>query len=533
MTYMTKAQLRQHLLSAPPGTSPGGIISALRAKGVVMEGDPTPASTSGPNSFSQNYNIDAQAIKDKVAQPNPADGSFIGNTFRGAQREMAGGLSAIGDRLAHPSKLIGDVKDTISLGANAAVGAVEGVVQGVTGKQMPQYHPDGTVTYPAEGTVPEQTTKALLDTAAGAIRHPIKTVENHPIATAMVVIPALRALATRTNAIEKTTVLAKQTKQYMSEKANQLGIIDPNAAALQSKAAMQELEPVIQRGIEKGIRPSVMSKQTIGQVDKYYEDASKAVHTIVANKDSLQLLDVDGFPSRSNLPQNLKHFSDAVDQTKKLVFNQYDDLQKQAGLAGATVNTKSVADDLVTAMSDPKFAAIEDQNPGIADYILQRATALEKRGSYTTEQAQIAIKNYNDSLAAFYKNPSMDTFQKANVDAMIANRLREGLDSSIMDATGEAYAPLKQQYGALKAVEKDVLNAAMRDARKNAKGLIDFSDIFSGGDLVNGLISHNPALFAKGSAQIAIKQYLKFLNDPNNIVKNMFEKVNSVVSSPR
>lgn len=40
MTYMSKSQLRQHLLNAPPGTTPGGIIAALRQQGVRMEGDP-------------------------------------------------------------------------------------------------------------------------------------------------------------------------------------------------------------------------------------------------------------------------------------------------------------------------------------------------------------------------------------------------------------------------------------------------------------------------------------------------------------
>ena len=48
MTYMTKEQLRQHLLNAPSGTTPGGIVSALRSQGVQMEGDPTPIVTQTP-----------------------------------------------------------------------------------------------------------------------------------------------------------------------------------------------------------------------------------------------------------------------------------------------------------------------------------------------------------------------------------------------------------------------------------------------------------------------------------------------------
>lgn len=524
MTYMTKAELREHLLSAPAGTTPGGIVASLRAQGVVMEGDPTPAQ-------SNPVNTSINQAKDQIMQPNPADGTFLGNTLRGANREVVSGLSGLGDRLAHPSKLLGDAKNLLSGAAKTATGLGEDLFQGVTGKQVPQFNPDGTTTMPVNGTPEQQTTKSVLDSAQGALMHPIKTFENHPITSALVIAPALRAIAGDTAAVGKATSMAQEAKNYIGQKSVDLGVIDPTRGPLESKAAVQNLEPIIKKGIEKSISPSVIGKKTIGQVDKYYKDASLAVHSIVNNKNTLQLTDEAGLPAVHNLPQNLKQFSEAVDQTKKAVFDQYDALQKQAGLAGATVDTKSVAHDLVSAMADPKFAAIEDQNPAISNYILDRATALESRGSYTPEQAQIAIKNYNDSLSSFYKNPNMENFQKANVDAMIANKLRDGLDKSIMDSTDQVYQPLKTQYGALKSVEKDVLNSAMRNARKNTKGLVDFSDIFSGGDLVKGLVSHNPALLAKGAAQIGIKQYIKFLNDPNSIVKNMFQKVDSVLQN--
>jgi hypothetical protein len=42
---------------------------------------------------------------------------------------------------------------------------------------------------------------------------------------------------------------------------------------------------------------------------------------------------------------------------------------------------------------------------------------------------------------------------------------------------------------------------------------VDFSDIFTGGDLMAGAISGNPALFFKGLVGKGIKEYTKFLNN--------------------
>ena len=139
------------------------------------------------------------------------------------------------------------------------------------------------------------------------------------------------------------------------------------------------------------------------------------------------------------------------------------------------------------------------------------------------ETVQAVIQNYNKSLEAFYRNPTYDSASQAAIDAMIANRLRTALDDGISGLTGEQYAALKQQYGSLKSMEKDVLRATLRDSRRNVKGLIDFTDIFSGGQVISGILSFNPALIASGVTQKAIAQYIKFLNDPNRAIRQMFE----------
>lgn len=43
--------------------------------------------------------------------------------------------------------------------------------------------------------------------------------------------------------------------------------------------------------------------------------------------------------------------------------------------------------------------------------------------------------------------------------------------------------------------------------------------------MVGGLLSLNPAMFTKGAVERGFKEYIKFLNDPNRAVANMFEKL--------
>lgn len=297
----------------------------------------------------------------------------------------------------------------------------------------------------------------------------------------------------------------------------------------QVKNAASKFDNVVNDGMN-AVRPTVSGKKTASDIADYSQKSSTAVRSIIERKEALRLVNEFG-EEIEGLPQNLRQFSHAIEQTRETVFKEYDDLAKQAGTAGAEVDLQRVSRELIDAVSDPKFVSLEDQAPEIADYLLKRATALERRGKYTTEQAQQAIKNYNQSLQAFYNNPTYESYAKASIDAMIANNLRKSLDDVIETATGAEYQALKNQYGALKAIEADVVKRSIVDARKNTKGLIDFTDILSGGDLVNGLLSANPALIGKAAVQKSIKEYFKFLNDPNRAIKSMFKRGEAIVNS--
>jgi hypothetical protein len=162
-------------------------------------------------------------------------------------------------------------------------------------------------------------------------------------------------------------------------------------------------------------------------------------------------------------------------------------------------------------------------SPETIAYAKQRQTALSGK-QFSPAEVQDMIKMLNQSEKAFYSNPTPEMQGKAYVDSLIANNLRHSLDGAIESSTGWEYQPLKRKYGALRMLETDVTKRAIVDARKNIRGLVDFSDIFSGSQVVQGLTSGNMSMMLSGGVSRGIASAIKWINDPNRIVKSMFQK---------
>jgi hypothetical protein len=298
-----------------------------------------------------------------------------------------------------------------------------------------------------------------------------------------------------------------------------------------TKIALSPSEEVVQKGVielfQKSIKPT--AKKTLAQGQKYENDTLNALKTIKANVDNLNIEDDLGELVAGRTPQTINELSQALDQTKQLVFKQYDDLAKQAGQGGAFIDARPIANEVLGVAQNK---ALQITNPELIKYAEGWAERLNAVGTIDAVTTQEIVKTLNSSLSAFYKNPTYDAASKVAIDAGIANNLRIALDDAIQNATGKEYQALKSQYGALKAIENDVVKAASREARKSAKGLLDYTDIFTSGQMLSGILSLNPAMFTKGAVERGFKEYIKFLNDPNRAVGNMFELLDSSTVKP-
>ena len=140
------------------------------------------------------------------------------------------------------------------------------------------------------------------------------------------------------------------------------------------------------------------------------------------------------------------------------------------------------------------------------------------------------IQDLNQSLSGLYDGRV--TKAKAQLDASVAAQMRKDLDELVEGTTGEAFQSVKNEYGALKTIEKDVARQAYLEARKAKAGLIDLPDIFTGGDLMAGVVTANPALIIKGAVGQGVQKYFKYINNPNLYIKRAFEVLDQAANVP-
>ena len=289
--------------------------------------------------------------------------------------------------------------------------------------------------------------------------------------------------------------------------------------SLGSSSAEKEISDLYSRAV----KPSVSGKTTASQIDKYNAQARTAIDLINENKPNLVFTDAAGNVTRGKSPQSLDEFGDAIEQTKQGIFNQYDAMARAAGAAGVEVPLsptetalKDVANDRVTQLMHPE----------VAQYAEGRAKAFGAAAKLSPGEAQRAVAMLNSSLKAYYRNPTYDNTGRAYVDSMVANQLREGLDDTISSISGEGYQEFKKQYGALKAIEKDVNNRAQVVARQEKGGGIlgRIADVGSAEEVIRGLLTLNPVAVARGGALKGWAEFMKWRRNPNRAVTKLFEE---------
>ena len=283
-----------------------------------------------------------------------------------------------------------------------------------------------------------------------------------------------------------------------------------------------EVKATIVKGFDVAIKPNLSSKKTPVQLGRYNEQVARSIDTITNNRANLSYVDdATGETVTGRLPENLKEYVDALEQTKQTIFQQYDDIAAKAGEVGAQVDTIAVANQLDEILNSK---SLKLSNPEAIRYAEEVRGRLLSTKNLSTVDAQDVIRNYNKSLEAFYRNPTPEGLTRNAVDAMVANNLRKALDDEIAGITGAQYQALKSDYASLKTVERDIMRAFNRDARRNTKGLIDFTDVFTGGQVVSGILSMNPAIIGQGLAGKALSTAIKVVNDPNRKVKQIFQE---------
>lgn len=301
------------------------------------------------------------------------------------------------------------------------------------------------------------------------------------------------------------------------------------------KGLQKLLKPEIDDMITKGIKPTV-SKWDSVWLAKYKDKTLKAVWAIIDQSDNIQLADDFGEAlPKWTLPESVAQFSEAIGQSKLNIFKAYkglsDDVANRSGLEKITTQVKiqPVLDDLMNLKSNKNIATTHPEVISIADDYIAR---FKDRWSLSVDDADEILRSLNADLGTFYNKMvrwtiNMNEATKNTVLISVRNNLSKSLDETIETALGwsKQYRSLKDQFSALKTIEKDVAKRAIVEARKNGISLIDYTDIFNAWEAIMALGTGNISLGAKAVWQNIIKNYFKAINKPDRYIKLMFEKM--------
>jgi hypothetical protein len=168
-------------------------------------------------------------------------------------------------------------------------------------------------------------------------------------------------------------------------------------------------------------------------------------------------------------------------------------------------------------------------NPGAKEYALSEVDRLRSIGSVSLDDAENIIKQYNAKLDKFYGTmPNINDAGRLTIDANIASLMRQELDDVILSATDKSYQALKNQYGAVVEVEKNLVKTLNKMAKTTKIPGVSSLDTVP---ILYGAFTGNKALLASGMVQKGIKMGVNRLRDPNLAVKSIF-KILEGSSSP-
>ncbi len=312
---------------------------------------------------------------------------------------------------------------------------------------------------------------------------------------------------------------------YLAKKGYERWIAPP-AETLEYKIANR-----VKYGVNKGIRPSVFGKGSSKKLAAQEARDVEAITAIIENKRNLKLTQPDGTVVEGSLPkgQNAARQSlEALHQTKASIWEKVDAQLAEAGKGGLTIDTSDISSMLEEAAKNPAL----NISPNAKTALLNKAEELRiGGGKYSLRAVEEMIQNINAENKAYHKSSNPADTQPAAIKEVVAQSLRDKLDKAVTSQTGPGFQELKNTYGSLVSIEKDLANRVIVSGRAAPISLLDhFANLGAGLETVKALMTADPVAAVKGITMEGIKAYTKRKDNPNHIMESMFEDTDKLMS---
>lgn len=289
--------------------------------------------------------------------------------------------------------------------------------------------------------------------------------------------------------------------------------------------------------INKSIKPTVKWKMNQADYNKFIDDTLDVVDLMDKNKWILQYTDDAWTAVTWKMPTNMRETSEALWNLKKVLYDQYNEIAKKAGDAGARVDMNKAFQQLDDLSKDISQNIANPQTKNIIDtYKDALLQYTDDAGTIAIEDAQKLTQDFNKQLTAFFKNPNMNDVSKNSIIAQLNKWTKDAINDSIDDvldnsikngsSASSQYTQLKSFYGKIKTIEDEISKRALVEARKNAKGLSStILDSLSWWEFTSAVLSLDPVKAGKAWVMNLISRYYNYVNNPNTQLNNLFKLV--------
>ena len=284
----------------------------------------------------------------------------------------------------------------------------------------------------------------------------------------------------------------------------------------------------IASGLKKGVKGAKIGKDIISKYKRAIKPTRKVLRktdiTNVDNRIANGLDAVSDFITESNKhPKNIDDFLNIINDTKKTVLAEYNNLRNIAKDGEAFIDGANVGQRIFESQASK---ASKLANPNLQKRAFQTAADFAKEGKISLDTAEETIRKLNAQRPKGLTS-IIDDVSNAQLLETTASALRKELDDAILKSTGKKYQPLKNMYGSLVELEKDVSNKVLSLGKKSKFGLINqLSESLDNVPLIYGIFSGNIPLTGAALSQKLLKAGITSIKSTDNQIKAMFKAIN-------
>lgn len=541
MPTISKQQYDEDVKSLPPGITEQGYVRGLLRNGYEIEGLNLSSTSKSYLETSDPTKYSTQDLQNVIGKPE----GMIGAVGKGILGGVVGSAQAIYNMGRNAYNLVDHPLNAITAVPAIAAGAVE---EGLAGLAAGGYKLATGNTIPDKYAAPEtgsreafrgfsksigltDVTKGIVNLDPSQVLTGVDTGINfayqNPDVAATTAEGAFRGINKKFGT-DLTTPIEAGGKMVNAAK----GIAPKVSNFLPWRSKTPNLDASIKESINQALRPSVMKSDA--QANKYYDNAITATKDIASNKEFIELQDPNGgFMPKGSLPDSLETMKQANIQMKEQLYGKWNNLTKMATGKGAMADVQPIIDKYIEFANDK---IMQTQYPELATWAETKATAFSNLGMIAPDQLQKMIQNWNSELDAYYRNPNPNDVSRTAVIAAVKNTANDVLSKMVEDQSVPLeyqglFSELKKKYAAQKAIEADLNRRATVFARQNPQSLLDYSNILTVRDAVTALSQLDFKSLARGAATKLMTSWMKEQNNPNIMIKKMFQNIDSHIKS--